>query len=49
MKKALYFENGLEPEIIGSENQENELETSEREINIEEEIFNAKKISEINL
>ena len=30
-KKALYFENGLEPEIIGSENQENEIETSERE------------------
>lgn len=49
MKKALYFENGLEPEIIGSENQENKIETSEREINVEEEIFNAKKISEINL
>ena len=50
MKKALYFENGLEPEITGSENQENKIdETSEREINIEEEIFNAKKISEINL
>lgn len=49
MKKALYFENGLEPEVFGSENQENEIETSEREINIEEKIFNAKKISEINL
>ena len=49
MKKALYFENGLEPEIISSENQENEIETSEGENNIEEEIFNAKKISEINL
>lgn len=49
MKKALYFENGLEPEIIGSENQENEIETSEGENNIEDEIFNAKKISEINL
>lgn len=49
MKKALYFENGLEPEITGSENQENEIETSEGENNIEEEIFNAKKISEINL
>lgn len=31
MKKALYFENGLEPEITGSENQETETETSERE------------------
>lgn len=49
MKKALYFENGLEPEILGSENQENEIETSEGENNIEEEIFNTKKISEINL
>lgn len=49
MKKAMYFENGLEPEIIGSENQENEIETSETETNIEEEIFNAKRISEINL
>ena len=49
MKKALYFENGLEPEIIGSENQENEIKTSEGENNIEKEIFNAKKISEINL
>lgn len=49
MKKAMYFENGLEPEILGSENQENEIETSETETNIEEEIFNAKKISEINL
>lgn len=45
----MYFENGLEPEIIGSENQENEIETSETETNIEEEIFNAKRISEINL
>ena len=49
MKKALYFENGLEAEIIGSESQENEIETSEGENRIEEEIFNAKKISEINL
>ena len=31
MKKALYFENGLEPEIFGSENQEDEIETSEEE------------------
>ena len=43
-KKALYFE----PEIIGSENQGNKIETSERENSIDEEIFNAKKISEIN-
>ena len=36
MKKALYFENGLEPEIIGSEDQEKEIEISEGENNIEE-------------